>query len=310
MERMSHGLHLIDTGYLQPELAGSWLLVHRGRAAFVETGTNVAVPACLAALDELGLAPDAVDWVIVTHVHLDHAGGAGALLRHLPAARLVVHPRGARHLVDPSRLMAGASKVYDPAWMARWYGELVPVPEERVLTPADGQGVDLAGRPLVALHTPGHAAHHLAIWDAASRGVFTGDVFGLGYRPLHTPRGAFVFPTTSPSQFDAAAMRSSVDRILALNPDHLYLTHYGAVGDAARHGRRVHALLDEWLAARDAVVREVDQADRETRLTALLRTSLRAFHRAEGGDLPDSVFDAWTAMDLRIDAQGLLLGTA
>ena len=164
-----HGIHTIDTGYVRPRFDAAYLVVEQGRGAFVDCGTNHSVPVLLAALDAAGLAPADVDWVILTHVHLDHAGGAGTLMRQLPHARLVAHPRAAPHMIDPARLVAGATAVYGEELFARHYGELVPVPAERVVVAADGHEVDLAGRTLRCIDTPGHARHHLCTWDARSR---------------------------------------------------------------------------------------------------------------------------------------------
>ena len=182
VESLPHGIHAIDTGFHRPRFDAAYLMVEAGRAAFIDTGTNHAVPRLLAALAATGLAPEAVDWLIVTHVHLDHAGGAGLLLRSLPNARFVVHPRGARHMIDPSALYEGARAVYGDEEMARSYGKLFAVPAERVVSPVDGETLALAGRPLHFIDTPGHARHHHCIWDERSRGMFTGDTFGLSYR--------------------------------------------------------------------------------------------------------------------------------
>src|SRR6186713_2213283 len=147
VERLDHGIHVVDTGFHRPRYDAAYLIVEKGRAAFIDTGTNHAVPRLLAALDLVGLAPEAVDMVIPTHVHLDHAGGAGLLMQQLPRARLVVHPRGARHLIDPAQLVAGATAVYGQEEMDRSYGTLVGVAAERVVTTADGMTLALAGRP-------------------------------------------------------------------------------------------------------------------------------------------------------------------
>ncbi|MBL8334269.1 MAG: MBL fold metallo-hydrolase, partial [Rubrivivax sp.] len=179
LRALGGGVHAIDTGFQRDEFDAAYLLVREGRAAFIDTGTNFAVPRLLGALEALGLPRDAVDWIIPTHVHLDHAGGVGLLARELPSARVLAHPRAVRHLVDPSALYEGALAVYGAETMAREYGELVPVAAERVLASSDGLAVDLGGSPLELIDTPGHAKHHHCIWDAATRGWFTGDTFGI-----------------------------------------------------------------------------------------------------------------------------------
>ena len=206
----AHGIHTIDTAFQREHFDAAYLIVENGRGAFIDCGTNHSVPAMLAALTDAGITAADVDWLILTHVHLDHAGGAGLLMQQLPNARLVVHPRGAAHMIDPSKLIAGATAVYGEEEMARSYGAIQPVPKERVIVAEDNHVVDLAGRELVCIDTPGHARHHLCVWDARSRSWFTGDTFGLSYRELDTAHGAYVFPTTSPVQFEPGHVGDAV----------------------------------------------------------------------------------------------------
>ena len=214
-EDLGHGISAIDTGYVRPRFDASHLVVENGRAAFVDVGTTHSAPGLLTALEAQGLPPGAVDYVIVTHVHLDHAGGAGEMMRRLPQARLVVHPRGAWHMVDPSKLWAGASAVFGKEFVLRSYGAPVPVDASRVVEATDGFTLELGGRPLRFLDTPGHARHHFCVWDETSRSMFTGDTFGLSYRELASARGAFVLPTTTPVQFEPEALLASIDRLVA-----------------------------------------------------------------------------------------------
>jgi glyoxylase-like metal-dependent hydrolase (beta-lactamase superfamily II) len=301
VEPLDHGVFAIDTGFQRPRFDAAYLMVHEGRAAFIDTGTNHAVPRLLAALQAQGLGPEAVDYVIPTHVHLDHAGGAGLLMSRLPQARLVVHPRGARHMVDPSALYQGALAVYGQEEMDRSYGTLAPVPAERVLTTADGMALQLAGRPLLFLDTPGHARHHHCIWDEASRGWFTGDTFGLSYRELDTGKGPWVLPTSTPVQFEPDALRASVQRLLQHQPSWMYLTHYGRVGDVPR----LAALLLEQVDAMVALGRALkDAPQRHHRLKqALLALYL---DRLQAHGFTDAArATALLAMDVELNAQGL-----
>jgi len=242
------GVYAVDTGFHRPEFDAAYLIVDQGRAAFVDTGTVHAVPRLLAALERLGLPLDAVEWVIPTHVHLDHAGGVGALLQFLPKARVLVHPRGARHLIDPGALYQGALAVYGQAEMDRSYGTLLPVAKERVTESRDGMALELGGRTLELIHTPGHARHHHCIWDPRTRGWFTGDSFGLSYREFDAEGKAWAFPTTTPVQFEPEAMRATISRLLEKSPACMYLTHYGKRLDPARIGGKLLALLDEVVA--------------------------------------------------------------
>lgn len=260
-ESVAHGVHVIDTGFVRPRFDASHLIVENDRAAFVDTGTNHAVPRLLDTLDALGIARDAVDYVIATHVHLDHAGGAGALLQHLPRARLVVHKLGARHLIDPTRLMASARAVYGDTEVARSYGELVPVPAERVIIADDGLALDLAGRLLQCFDTPGHARHHHCVWDERCRGFFTGDTFGVAYPEFTTARGAWLIPATPPTQFDPDALRASVQRLLAFEPQRVFLTHYGEASPVPELGATFLARLDRLVALGESVRAQANRVE-------------------------------------------------
>ena len=302
VQSLAHGIHVIDTGFHRPVFDASYLIVENGRGAFVDTGTNDSVPRLLAALTAAGLAHDAVDYVIATHVHLDHAGGVGLLMQQLPRAQLVVHPLGAQHLIDPSRLMNSARTVYGDAEVARTYGTVIGVPAERVLRTADGMTLELAGRPLQFLDTPGHARHHHCIWDARSRGFFTGDTFGLSYREFDTAKGAWLMPTTTPVQFEPEPLRRSIQRMLAYAPECLHLTHYGRVTEVPR-------LADLFLAQLDAMVALARSLHDDERRHAALMEGLLAIHltslRAHGCTLSDAQVRDLLALDLELNAQGL-----
>lgn len=301
-EDLGHGIHAIDTGFQRPRFDAAYLMVQDGRAAFIDTGTNFAVPRLLGLLEALGLPRDAVEHVIPTHVHLDHAGGVGALMQALPTATLWVHPRGARHMIDPSALYQGALAVYGQAEMDRSYGALVPVPAERVRSTSDGAVIELAGRAISVADTPGHARHHHCLWDEASRGWFTGDTFGLSYREFDTAAGAWIVPTSTPVQFEPEVLRASVERLLARDPACMYLTHYGRVTDVPRLGRLLLSLLDEVVAIGRRLQHAPDRHQALQReLLALYRSSLAAHGwREQGMPLAELL-----AVDLELNAQGM-----
>jgi glyoxylase-like metal-dependent hydrolase (beta-lactamase superfamily II) len=248
------------------------------------------------------LARENVDYVILTHVHLDHAGGAGLLMRRLPNAKLVVQSRGARHMIDPTKLMAGVRAVYGDEITARDYGELVPVPVERVLTPADDTVLELDGRPLRCIETPGHALHHICIWDETSRGWFTGDTFGICYPALATPSGAHVIPATAPVQFDQQALHASVRRMLEAKPELIYMTHYGAVPEPEQIAKQLLLQIDAMAATARTLA---DEPDRHTKLKAAFRTIYIDELRRCGTQLTDEQLDPLLATDVELNAQGL-----
>ena len=304
LKALPGGVYAIDTGFQRNHFDAAFLLVQEGRVAFIDTGTQLAVPRLLAALTALDLDVDAVDWIIPTHVHLDHAGGVGGLLSHLPRARVLVHPRGARHLIDPARLWAGASAVYGEAEMVSEYSHVVPVPPDRLDTSHDGQTILLAGRPLYLADTRGHARHHHCVWDEATRGWFTGDTFGLSYREFDTAAGAWIMPTTTPVQFEPVYLQATVQRLLAAEPDCMYLTHFGCVGDVARLGALFQGLLQQ-MVDMARLLRHAPQ-----RHQALIEGQFTIFGdslAAHGCRLGTAEIRRLLAMDLELNAQGMAI---
>jgi len=303
VEDLGHGIHAIDTGFVRPYFDASHLIVEAGRAAFVDVGTNFSVPGLLDALSGLGLAREAVDYVIVTHVHLDHAGGAGEMMRLLPQAKLVVHPRGARHMIDPRRLWEGATAVYGEETMRRNYGALAPVDPRRIVEAPEGFELELGGSRLLRfLDTPGHARHHFCVWDEASRSMFTGDTFGLAYRELASARGAFVMPTTTPVQFEPEALSASIDRLVGHAPRAMLLTHYSRVTEIERLADDLRRQIRELA----ALGRAVDgRPDRALRLRQGLRELVHGWLRDHETKLDAAQVDELLGVDIELNAQGL-----
>ena len=301
-QALGDGIWCIDTGYHRPHYDAAYLLVDSGRAAFFDTGTNHAVPRLLATLDALGLARDAVDWVIPSHVHLDHAGGAGLLMRELPSARMLLHPRGLRHLVDPSALQQAVLDIYGPEAVARDYGTLVPVQAERITPTEEGMAVHLGARRLEFAHTPGHAQHHHCLWDEASGGWFAGDTFGISYREFDSARGPWILAISTPVQFDPPALQASVRRLLAKQPRCMHLTHYGRVGDVARLGAELIAGIDRLVTLG---LSTPGGTGRDERLRRALQALYEQDARAHGCTQGDAAVADALAMDLRLNAQGL-----
>lgn len=298
-----NGIHLLDSGYVRPGLAAIYLIVEQARVALVETGCNSSMPTVLAALSTLGLSPASVDYVIPTHVHLDHAGGAGAMMRDFPNARLVVHPRGARHMADPSKLIAGTIGVYGAEATFRLYGEILPIDAGRIIEATDGLAVSLAGRQLLCLDVPGHARHHIAIVDERSGHVFTGDTFGICYAELGGPDRQFVFPTTTPVQLEPDALHASMDRIMAFRPAAVYPTHFGQLANVERNGEALHRHLDAFV----AMARQADgagEARHREMHAALMRYAVQEV-AAVGCALPESRIAELLANDIELNAQGL-----
>jgi glyoxylase-like metal-dependent hydrolase (beta-lactamase superfamily II) len=300
-----NGIIAFDSGYVRPILAAVHLIVENGRVAFIDTGTNDSLPNTLAILKKLALDVTAVDYVVLTHIHLDHAGGAGGMMQSFPNAKLVVHPRGVRHMAEPSKLVAGVSAVYGTEYVQRVYGEIVPVPPERIISANEGHAISLAGRKLTCLDTPGHARHHICIVDEQTGGIFTGDMFGLSYRELDVNERQFIFPTTSPSQFDPDTMRESICRLLKLSPPAMYLTHYGQLNNIAQRGLDLRRRLDAVVEL--AVTERTSGEARHGRIKTAMTQYLLSEIRDHGCLLPEkNLLDIWEG-DMELNAQGLVI---
>lgn len=300
--QLDHGITAVDTDYVRPLLDASHLVEAGGRAAFVDTGTNDSVPLLLDALSQRQIDVGDVDYVFLTHVHLDHAGGAGKLMQALPNARAVLHPRGARHMIDPQKLIAGSIAVYGEAAFHDMYGELVSIPEHRVIVADDGQEFRLADRTLQAFFTEGHARHHYCLHDPLSAGVFTGDSFGISYRELDTAAGEFIYPTTTPVHFDPPEAHKAIDRILSFAPERLYLTHYSRVTDVERLAADMHRRIDDFV---DLARRHANDSERTSRLQDALYTYLLDAAREHGVSANDDAIRGIVRMDVELNTMGL-----
>lgn len=297
------GIYTVDSLYHKPELASIHLIKQNDRIAIVDTGTQYSVPQVAAALTELGLTYDNVDLIILTHIHLDHAGGASALMNLCKNAKLVVHPKGARHMQDPSKLIAGASVVYGEAKFKQLYGEIGGIDDERMIQPSDNEVIDFAGRPLTFIDTPGHASHHHCIIDSTTNSAFTGDTLGVGYRALRNQEHAFIAPTTTPVQFNPDALHASIDKVMAFQPKTLYLTHYSAVTPSARIIAGLHEQIDDLVMLTEQAS-EAGDAFEQT-LTQSVNDYFVQRCLNELPELDDNLVKNWIKLDADLNAQGL-----
>ena len=297
------GISAVDVLYERERLNAAHLVVEQGRAAVIDTGTAHGVPRVLAALAAKGVPPENVDYVVLTHVHLDHAGGAGQLMARCPNAVLTVHPRGARHIIDPGRLLEATVRIYGEQATRRVYGHILPVPAHRVLETPEGASVSLAGRELAFLDTPGHARHHVAVRDARTGHLFSGDTFGLSYRELDRDGRQFSFPTTSPSQFDPPSLHRSIERMLALRPEAIYVTHFGQVRDLSRLASDLHRLIEAH--AELAERHRGAGAERGVRLRKGVAEIVSAEAQRQGWALAERELMQLFAIDVDLNAQGL-----
>lgn len=301
--RHPDGVTTVDAEYVHPGFASVHVLQRGGKAALIDSGTNASVPHILGALEQLGIAVADVELLFVTHVHLDHAGGTGLLLQQLPNARVVAHPRAVPHLEDPARLESATIAVYGQRAYEQMYGKLVAVPRERISETRDGDRCPLGTAELTVLHTPGHALHHHVLFDPAASALFTGDTFGLSYPELTTEQGPYILPTTTPTQFDPEQLIASVERLAALQPASIYLTHFGRVSGAARLAKALREQIESFVQiARDNATTH----DRHARIRSQLRELLVARVAAHGVASAEAAVDRVLGADLQLNAQGLV----
>ncbi len=298
-------IRTIDCEYVAPQVAAAFLLIHQGRAAFIDNNTAHAVPILLDTLDHHGLTPEDVDYCIITHVHLDHAGGSSALMSACPNAQLLAHPRAARHVIDPSRIIQSAQGVYGEAQFEALYGRIEPINADRVRTIDDEEVVSFAGIPLHFLHTRGHANHHMVIHIPSEGVIFTGDTFGIVYPQLQIP-GPFAFPSTSPTDFDAKAAIQSVDRVLSSKAHTAYLTHFGATQELHSIAAQLKHLLQ---ISGELVARGTASGFSEEELHSWIKQELKtAYQQALVAHRIPTTDNIWQLLqlDFILNAQGLV----
>ncbi|MEO8423774.1 MAG: MBL fold metallo-hydrolase [Actinomycetota bacterium] len=253
---VASGVTAIDTFMGGRERYTAAYLLHADEPALVETGPGTSVDPVTLALDALGIEPDALAHIVLTHIHLDHAGGVGALAARFPRATVWVHERGARHLADPSRLVESATRVYGEDRMASLFGPVAPVPAKRIRVLEDRGVLDMGGRSLLALDTPGHASHHLALVDSSTGVVFTGDALGI-----HVPDLPVLRPATPPPDFDLELAVASIERIRDAARSTLLFAHFGPIADVGRTCDLAVRRLNEWTDAVRGAMRSTTDLD-------------------------------------------------
>lgn len=307
-EHVGDGIYVIETYYLKRTgFAACFLLEDKGEAAIIETNTNHAVPFILGTLGQLGLSREQVKYVILTHIHLDHAGGTGELMKYLPKAELVLHPRGKKHMIDPEKLIKSVKAVYGETKYKELYGDIVPVPKERVQTANDGDEFRLGSRNLQVFDLRGHAKHHLVVLDKNTRALFSGDNFGIGYPRLDFGKFRLVFASTSPTQFEPDKAVKTYQKIVDLDPSRILLTHYGVLEDI----EGTHTQLNSWIEF-SVEIAEKGYADgyRNSELANILEKEIWEYFEKIVKDTRGTGLNReekeWLAMDTELNAQGLV----
>lgn len=301
-QQLDDRIFIIDDHDLKvEERTGTYVLTEE-ELTLIDTCASPSVPYIKKGLHELGLSLESVKYIIVTHIHLDHAGGAGLLLEECPNAKVVVHPKGARHLADPSRLIAGAKEVYGDKF-EQLFDPIIAIPEERLLVKTEGDQLDIgAGCRLEFWDTPGHAKHHFSIIHPPSNGVFAGDTVGIRYEQLAKDGIDFYLPSTSPNQFDPVAMQSAIERFRDAQFDAIYYGHYSK----SSFSEEALAQVENWLGIFVEEAKSVwsaggGAADLAARLMNRVRVHLDALSVPENHRVYEII-----QLDLEVSAMGLI----
>ena len=296
-------IYCVDANYYKPQLASIHLIRSKDRIAIIDTGTNYSVPQISIILTELGLNFLHVDYVILTHIHLDHAGGASELMQLCKNAKLVVHPKGVSHMHNPNKLIKSTQAVYGEEAFNKLYGNILPIELDSIIPTQAEHKLNLAERELTIIETPGHADHHNCIIDHQTNSVFTGDTLGVSYKALRNESHSFVMPTTTPVQFNPIALHESIEKVMSHNPDTLYLTHYSAIKSSARIIAGLHEQIDDFVMLTDQA------ADSGGDLSKVLEDKLVDYLVRRCLNEIDNITEAtareWIYMDAKLNAQGL-----
>ncbi|MCS5586807.1 MAG: MBL fold metallo-hydrolase [Gammaproteobacteria bacterium] len=300
--QLDFGITCIDTEHIRKDFVAAYLIEDEGRAAFVDTGCYLSVPTLLATLDVKNIKRENVDYILLTHIHLDHAGGAGELIKYLPNAAVYVHEYGANHLIDPSKLRAGVIGVYGELFFKQFLGDLIPTPKDKVVIAKDGDELTLGSRTLKFIDTPGHARHHVCIWDEKSQGIFSGDTLGVSYREFDTDQGELIFPPTTPVQFDPEVWKNTISQLIELKPKYAYLTHFNRIEFTKRSADMLIQHIDGFVEVANTLK---DQPNRHKAIKESLLNYLLDIATKHGVILDEAQQVKLFKGDLEICAQGL-----
>lgn len=297
-QHLGHDVYHLDTLYFQPGIASFYCIVHDSEIAVIETGTSHSLPQLQQFFSDLNLSADQVKYIIPTHVHLDHAGGAGVMMQFCPNAELIIHPRGARHMIDPTKLVAATKDVYGVEVYNKIYGDIPAIEENRVISAEHNSSFYLGDRELLIIDTPGHAYHHFCVVDAISRGIFTGDTFGLSYPALTYQNKRIVLPTTTPIHFNPDALFKSIDLLMSFKPERMYLTHFNVLPEPASVVDQYKNTVEDFVNLTNSV-KPLDNTYLPEMIKQMGELISNRFELA-----PD-IIQNQLAMDIKLNSQGL-----
>ena len=305
---IANNIVVIDTHFHRDRFCASHLIRENGKAAFIDVGSAVSIPYLLRALDKLNLHTSDVRYIMLTHIHLDHAGGAGILMEHCPNAHLWVHSKGLRHMVNPEKLISASKSVYGETRFSQMYGHIPTIPSEKVSPMKDGMIIDFEGRELHVMDTPGHAQHHCCIRDPKSNGIFVGDTMGMAYPELQvTGHPPFQIPITSPAAFDPHALEKSINRLQSMNPSLYYIAHFGPIPAHSESVQSLQSLIRQHL----EIGRVMDDDTNYATIVPQLRDLYYQAYCSQPGRIMDQEqFNHVLEFDLDLNAQGLAVWAA
>jgi glyoxylase-like metal-dependent hydrolase (beta-lactamase superfamily II) len=304
--QLSEKIHLIDDYDLRmTERTGTYVLMEE-QITLIETSASPSIPYILAGLKELEVNPEDVTYIIVTHIHLDHAGGAGLLLTHCPNAKVIVHPKGARHLADPSRLILGAKAVYGDKF-DELFDPILKVPEERLIVKNNGDSLLLSEKLTLRFYdTPGHANHHFSIYHPEANGIFSGDTAGIYYPQIAREGIEFYLPSTSPNQFDPDKMLKSIELYKGLGIEKIFFGHYSMSENPAEAFKQVKFWLNVFLEEAKQAAATGSEAEEQTQLlTDRLYNRVRSFLTEQGLN-EDHPINELLQLDVSVSSMGLV----
>jgi len=308
-QQLPYNITHIDTGLMGVGVVSCYLLESNDQYAIIETGNFEIAERILKLLEQKNVTKDQVRYIIPTHVHLDHAGGASSLMDEFTDAKLVIHPSGAKHMIDPSKLIAGATAVYGEQLFSRLYGEIKPIDEQRIIIADDNSTITVGDRTLLFRDSPGHAYHHFCIWDELSSGWFTGDTFGIGYPQFFDGDIKFLFPTTTPVQFNPEALKSSVKLLMEYQPKRVYLTHFGMAEIDDSYGESLCQQIDDFVTITESINFNGDYNDQShfELLKSRLADSIYEKLTGLGSTIDNDKFMTIMDNDLNLNSQGLMV---
>lgn len=299
-------IYLIDGFDLNiHERTGTYVLTE-SELTIIETSASPSVPYIIDGLYELGYSPNDIKYIIVTHIHLDHAGGAGLLLQQCPQAKVIVHPKGQRHLADPSRLIAGARAVYGDKFDTL-FDPIIPIPEDRLIEKHDRETITISEDCTLTFYdTPGHANHHFSIYHPKVNGMFTGDTVGIRYSTLLEEGVELYLPSTSPNQFDPKKMLSSIELCKNLNLSGIFFGHYGLSKNPVEAYKQLTFWLDEFIEAGEKGYSKGTTTEEKVQITSEELIQRVTIHLEKRGVSRAHVVHKLLKLDMEVCSMGLI----